>query len=61
MAATRGNESAAGDLMAESFHDNVWLDNSSVQGNAQSRAMQQLQEAQSLSNLVASFIFFFVP
>ncbi|WP_304176217.1 YDG domain-containing protein [Phenylobacterium aquaticum] len=60
-AATRGNESQPGDQLAESFHDNVWLDNSSLDEMGQSRSIKQLNSAQSLSNMIATFVLILVP
>ena len=60
-AAARGNDAAPGDTLAESFHRNVWLDNSSIDNQGFSKAGKSQNERQSVSNLMSSYIFFFIP
>ena len=60
-ASARGNEPLPGDAMAESYESDIWLDNSSIENVGTSHATRQLNKKQSLSNLLTTFLFFFVP
>jgi hypothetical protein len=60
-AAARGNEPVPGDVMAQSFNENVWLDNSDPTNTGKSRAVNDFNQSLNAANVMTNFTLFLIP